>query len=313
MRFKEFLLREQPEISVRDALEPFKNALFGKHIWYRGMDEFPGKRLNVLFDATFTVVNGRENPRSSLTENHYLLNLVSELWKDFPRRSYSASMTQSREVAEDTFGDLHIILPANSVKLFGYSEEDFNFNDLSASQKRPVFAAIAASVEEIVEEAKRAIRKSDRGHELPEPPHNFSGFAEFADELLKMNTALWEGDAELEELGMALDSFRAQMKKAKYSSVADFVKDLTPENYGVKAYHNLQDIPKEEGPDEVWFEGPYLAISGFGSPEDTMDDLRGMFEENYSPPTDEKSGKRITRTEPFQGNAYAHIKAQMKK
>ena len=89
-------------------------------------------------EIRFATVKGRTAPRKSLTDSNIILNFVSQsdLWKDFPNRSLSASCAASEsEVMEDfTDRNTFIVVPADRITKFATTPTDFNFTNIRKHQ-----------------------------------------------------------------------------------------------------------------------------------------------------------------------------------
>ena len=128
------ILRESSDFSearskLKMASKAIDAALNHKAVLYRGVEigNFATKVGDLPGDYVLYYVSGRKEPRRSLTGTNLFLDITSksEAWKDIPRRAFSTFCSVDPSSVGD-FGDLHIILPINSVNKFAVCEGDFN-------------------------------------------------------------------------------------------------------------------------------------------------------------------------------------------
>lgn len=282
MRFSEFLKEDVSLLST--SLQPFKkniSAMLKQQKYFYRIQTHGKFKTDKKSGMTWAVIPERDTPRKSLSGNNMLM-YISTKWKNVPDRSMSYYSSQTK----DSFGtsDQYLIIPADSIKKFGFTHEDFNFDDRTKSRETPMLIInIIAEVYEAFLTIKHEHKSLspiniildklsekynfDRGRPISIeriPLDKIGNFFKFIDAIyLKYNELSKDKSSSPSTIYFmhALNELRERIESEGYSSVAEALESIKPETWGVTGYSSFTAIPKSYTQDnEMWWRGAYLAI-----------------------------------------------------
>lgn len=281
MRFKDFLLKETQTFDISPFVQNLRLLIKNKAVIYRA------ETIEPTFSddrCELGIVERRTTPRRSKSGSQLLLNM-STRWKGVPRRDFSYFASMNSLHADGMFsGKARIIVPADNIKKFAFSGEDFNYDDKYEDKK-----SISYSVSELDElfyeirsflnvrantdkQLYTALRNkaedlgiyddliADKSSRLSEyPPNSIPAIFALCDFAIK-------AAAKADNSGYITNICAYNSKELQsrgYMTYAEVLDDFTPENFGVTLLDSLADLPKhvDGDEDELWFEGAYLTIS----------------------------------------------------
>jgi hypothetical protein len=233
---------------------------------------------------------GRTSDRESVTGDSTILNVISK-WKGFPNRKRSYFATQSRNHIGKFGSDSALIIPADHPNLFGYMPYDVNEADIGSKafrteqNLRSVGTLLYASISNAREHYQDGNESSKLRNTfievatqtntlalLKEPVTDrlnggsFEMAVRFSDTFAKrMNKiGMKAGDIGW-PVHQMFDRLYEEVESQGYSLVGEFLDDIKPADFEASA-HTLQNLPVDPDADsnnEIWFEGPYIAIKRY--------------------------------------------------
>jgi len=235
-------------------------------------------------EGSWFAAPARTQPRRSQAGNGLLLTWVSSApaWKDVPRRSMSTSCTPDYDHAAQFGNDIYIIIPYDTVKQYATSQVDFNYLELPNSE---MGEEGLMSVLVIVAEAfgvMHELRDQFDDERLNEIAYHDGFEIDFKDihsmkEIKQANAAIVElqayakkhGDKELTGGGGLIVDL---LDLLDGKSLIQFLEtSVSPKKLGIRSIFGtpVAALKTVSGTGEIWFEGPYVAISaGVTEPED---------------------------------------------
>lgn len=238
----------------------------------------------------------RAEERDSIFGNgNWLMAWTESEWADYPPRKWSYFATQdSNHAGKFGRGDQKLmIIPADSVKKFGYVPEDFN-NDVSSqtfmaavkdllkevesclgSQRTPLLRKLGAQVFE-----HRGLNIYADGGLKPKAD-NVKKIVEALDEMLENIFQIQQrlsGDKYEDRLLEKLKEFRVELRELGVNSLIEFAEEnLSPKARDAKLYTDFGQIKKSSSEDELWFEGSYLGFYWYGE-DDVLEGLQLLYD-----------------------------------
>lgn len=284
MRFKQFINEEVAGSKI--DLTRFKNniAAFSKNknFLYRAATGVVTKRFKDT-GLKMAVISGRTERRESISGGNLLLSIASK-WKDLPDRSLSFFASQQVEHADSFSGELCMIIPADSVKSYAYTVEDFNFDEtvksraiwlLACSEISCIYSDMffEAARSEVVENIwKPLVKKYNLQKEtfgeisVKDIDRAVSAVSELLELHLEELLDFILNDSKAKSRSFYLLSnlqvLKSRLRENGFSTVNELVENITPKEWGIFKANNVSSIPRLKGVDsEIWFEGDFLAIS----------------------------------------------------
>ena len=300
MRFKQYLLEAESIVSVAKAYKKnIATTIESKFFMFRNSESHAELTIDNTTGAYWREVRTRDTSRSQsgYSDTALLMKWVDATWKGFPRRSWSYFATQNRSHAK-MFGDEHdalLIIPADNVKKFAYMKTDFNLTKHEDLMK--LSTNLDAFWHDIGDEfnktessyikniGKDVILKRRLQYEEPITDKNVVKIVEALNELTDnyqtyFNHVFADGEAQHDDEREFLDTLQMWKESSTdKGTVEDMMAQINPMNFGAALYTNYSALAAEKSSsrsDEIWFEGPYLAINYLGV-DDTIDLLEDIY------------------------------------
>jgi hypothetical protein len=219
---------------------------------------------------------GRTNPRVSTTDNNLLLFWTSQspLWKNFPIRSLSTPCAAAYDDAIDFGNNTFLLIPHDSVSLYGATREDFNLTTISKNGFDPMsfMGLISTAQAEMYELGDReelspelAEIQAHDGFEVGlgdlDSMRDLKELSAAFEELAQFYHSGPEAEEEIDDL--ARDALELILFLEGDTILKALDKWINPSKLGAKAYTDLAKLLEEGGDKfaEVWFQGPYVSLT----------------------------------------------------
>lgn len=265
-----------------------KTILDKELYFFRNSDTHSTMKLDSKSGFLWVEQKARTHKRiSQYSHNNVLMNWVDATWKDYPDRSTSYFATQSKKHAQG-FGSDHevmLVIPADNVRSFAYSEEDFNLSNSKHQTYANSVGSLYLEIKRLMAHQNELIDAfgSTESVLLPKIKEHFFQakgvdidkdiqeqdiikVVEALDDLLDKSHLL-KGQIKTmsdRRLFKVIDDFRSELHENKFRSIREMMDRIDPESHGdVELVHNLADIKKAHSSfdrDELWFTGSYLGL-----------------------------------------------------
>jgi len=268
--FKQFLLEDDPD-SNPDLSGFKKNAkiMLEEQIFlYRGTRT----ARHHLKLGTFTGFIASERTIDRVPKGSKVQARLSVNW-EVPKRSISYFVTRDASHASD-FGDLMFVIPADDISLYAWSAYDFNQGTTNSYQHQVetledyttdmlFFRHSVPPIPVLVAAAKLAGIGGD--DKLPPDDPKAIQYVDYIigkvddiEDMVSDDPDNWRAE---KLLGM-VSKIIVAISKANAKTAGDVYANATAKTFKIKTFTNLADIPKKlKGPDELWFNGKFLAIN----------------------------------------------------
>lgn len=286
--FKQFLLETDDDLSAFKGNA--KIMLDNNILLYRGTNSL--KTSITLGNRTGFIASERTIERVA-KGNKVAANLAAK-W-EIPKRALAYFATRDAAHA-DQFGHLLLVIPADNVSQFAWMGTDFNqaangsFNhslEMLDSKSRDIINymrdmdaednATSANLLKLITDAGIDPTKIDRKTAAPDSPDG-----------LKLVNIILSNPSALEDdfLGKYFIKRRDELQKIfdkhDVKTPEEFLAMASPKTMRIKTFDSLDKIPKRLAtPDELWFNGRYLAInldSRYHTPADMHKILQAILE-----------------------------------
>lgn len=290
MRFKEYLVESVPDGYQKNLDIMIERGLFlfrKQHVV--GNRKVIPIRIPGPYSLTAEIYNcdARKEARRSLTGDNTYLTLSSQ-WEGFPNRMFSTFATQNAEHTKLFNGSFGVVIPADDVKLFGYTPTDFNDTDgkTSPTKFREKIQFMLVNLKKVISSAgdiinyrvdnefSKIVRAEIDRLEITKQVKGTSNYSlNFGDKLRSAATFVDWTVAHVDELEKLannsiletdfvwlIQKMKSELKANNMKSANEIFDKVNPKNYKAKAYTSLSEIPVRASKNEIWFEGKYLFI-----------------------------------------------------
>jgi len=275
------------ELLKRNCKKNFASLCSGRvQPLYRGMAVAASEYTSTDKGYRFLITAERKTRRSStFTDgNNILLSFASNhsSWHNVPPREYSSFMTPSFYDAK-LHGYPWLIIPYDSVDSYAVMSTDFNYSVPDISPFTRLQDAIRKAQDHMIDEFDEELKNLISREELSFPrDHMYS-----LDDIKKLSNSVKQlmdyvnkhedlfsfNNDELYHLQHALNDVKNALRDIETEFGDDLwdwlENNLIPEQLGVEIF-NFDQLNRLPASGEVWFVGPYVAITG-NDPKDRED------------------------------------------
>lgn len=298
--FKQFLLEEESDFSSfkKNAKIMLDNQIF----LYRGTGTAKNS-FDVDADHTGFIAAARTIERHA--KGSAAAMRISAEW-EIPNRKLSYFVTRDAEHASlFARGSLLFVIPADDVSQFAWTGTDFNqgkgddykkqFSDMESATRALLYGMAHLTSEDEGISIKLIKMVTDLGGKISQlgnlAPESTPA-TDVVDGVLKMYDEIEAAPRTIDDaikrkttvdyvaknVFQLLDTIKTAMRKTKSMKAADVYANATPKAFKIKTFNDLSKIPKKlKSPDELWFNGRYLAVN-LSSRHHTAEDMHKILQ-----------------------------------